>query len=380
MAPDKTLGYHYPRAMRLLQLLPPSPTLPRLVESFQKSHSSRTHVALNASADDGYKTIDRITCKRDEERGGKIEIQQQQKPPKNRNKEKREVLPRKLQCYRSLHTSPETFENRRRRWLAVGLAAVIGARFLPAREYHNNESSIQEECETLFLELVLDRVSRAGSACSPKKGSVSSDSCLTAKSLDREMELLFPGGILVLLKGICDGEVTPWVKKICTSLGKKKRLKPKVALALQNIIKTSEYILLSHSMPIVKWTAPAGAWFLLSEVSVYLLKAVDWEFLHHHWQLLDKHGAKGKFQSPRLQGNGYVDEESVESNSVAWTGDRVFLLQTISNVSIELPAEPAADLAHNLLKRVEKFNMHSTENNLTKLQKGRTLKKAFKCL
>ncbi|GMI80109.1 Condensin [Hibiscus trionum] len=227
----------------------------------------------------------------------------------------------------------------------------------------DNESSIQEECETLFLELVLERVSRAGSACSPKKGSASSDSCLTAKSLEREMELLFPGGILVLLKGICNGEVTPWVKKICTSLGKKKRLKPKVAIALQNVIKTSESIWLSHSMPIEKWTAPAGAWFLLSEVSVYLLKAVDWEFLHHHWQLLDKHGAKGKFQSPRLQGNGYEDEENVESNSVAWAGDRVFLLQTISNVSIELPAEPAADLAHNLLKRVEKFNMHSTEVN-----------------
>ncbi|XP_039048837.1 condensin-2 complex subunit D3 [Hibiscus syriacus] len=227
----------------------------------------------------------------------------------------------------------------------------------------DNESSIQEECETLFLELVLDRVSRAGSACSPKKGSVLSDSCVTAKSLEREMELLFPGGILILLKGICNGEVTPWVKKICTSLGKKKRLKPKVALALQNIIKTSESIWLSHSMPIEKWTAPAGAWFLLSEVSVYLLKAVDWEFLHHHWQLLDKHGTKGKFQSPSLQGNGYEHEESIESNSVAWARDRVFLLQTISNVSIELPAEPAADLAHNLLKRVEKFNMHSTEVN-----------------
>ncbi|KAK8593030.1 hypothetical protein V6N12_045119 [Hibiscus sabdariffa] len=92
-------------------------------------------------------------------------------------------------------------------------------------------------------------------------------------------------------------------------------------------------------MPIEKWTAPAGAWFLLSEVSVYLLKAVDWEFLHHHWQLLYKHGAKGKFQSPR---------------------DRVFFLQTISSVSIELPA---ADLAHNLLKRVEKYISDNKEPN-----------------
>ena len=225
----------------------------------------------------------------------------------------------------------------------------------------DNESSIQEECENLFLELVLDRVSRAGSVCSPKKGSILSDSNLTAKSLEREMELLFPEGVIVLLQGICNGEVTPWVKKICTSLGKKKRLKPKIAIALQNIIKTSESLWLSHSMPIEKWTAPAGAWFLLSEVSAYLSKAVDWEFLHHHWQLLDKNGVENKFQSPLLQGNADEDEAGIGSNSVAWAGDRVFLLQTISNVSVELPAEPAADLAHNLLKRVEKFSMHSTE-------------------
>nr|GEX59730.1 condensin-2 complex subunit D3 [Tanacetum cinerariifolium] len=51
----------------------------------------------------------------------------------------------------------------------------------------------------------------------------------------------------------------------------------------------------------------------------------------------------------------------VESNSVDWTGNRVSLLQTISNVSVELPAEPAADLAHNLHKRIEEFNMHSME-------------------
>ncbi|OMO98513.1 Armadillo-type [Corchorus olitorius] len=169
-------------------------------------------------------------------------------------------------------------------------------------------------------------------------------------------------GVLGLLQGICDAEVAPWVKKICTSLGKKKRLKPKIAIALQNIIKTSESLWLSHSMPIEKWTAPAGAWFLLSEVSAYLSKSVDWEFLHHHWQLLDKHAAEAEFQSPCMKGIA-EDEEGIESNSVAWAGDRVFLLQTISNVSVELPAEPAADLAHNLLKRVEKFSMHSTEVN-----------------
>lgn len=57
----------------------------------------------------------------------------------------------------------------------------------------------------------------------------------------------------------------------------------------------------------------------------------------------------------------FGEENNSESNSVAWAQDRVFLLQTISNVSVELPPEPAADLAHELLKRVEEFNMHPTE-------------------
>ncbi|KAJ6430909.1 hypothetical protein OIU84_018420 [Salix udensis] len=198
----------------------------------------------------------------------------------------------------------------------------------------DNESSIQEECENLFLELVLDRISRAGSE-----------------------------GIMVLLKEICNGEVAPWVKKICTSLGKKKRLKPKMAIALQNIIKISESYWASNSMPIEKWTAPPGAWFLLSEVSAYLSKAVDWEFLHHHWQLLDKYRAVGELKSPCPKEYMHEDEDGIESSSVAWASDRVFLLQTISNVSVELPPEPAAELAHNLLIRIEEFNMHSTEVN-----------------
>ncbi|KAK9289109.1 hypothetical protein L1049_017582 [Liquidambar formosana] len=227
----------------------------------------------------------------------------------------------------------------------------------------DNESSIQEECENLFLELVLDRVSRAGSTSLPHNGSVSYDSNIKEINLEREIELLFPEGVLGLLKEICDGEVAPWVKKICASLGKKKRLKPSIATALQNIIRTSESLWLSHSMPIEKWTAPPGTWFLLSEVSPFLSNAVDWEFLHHHWQLLDKYGMGGEFKSPLMQGDVNEEEGGMESNTVAWVGDRVFLLQTISNVSVELPPEPAADLAHNLLKRIEEFNMHSTEVN-----------------
>ncbi|ESQ55882.1 hypothetical protein EUTSA_v10024228mg [Eutrema salsugineum] len=208
----------------------------------------------------------------------------------------------------------------------------------------DNETSIQEECENVFHELALERISRAGSA-------LSRDSASSSRDADRDIEALFPEGVLVLLKELCNSEVSPWVKKICGSLGKKKQLKPRVALALQSIIKESESLWLGRSMPINKWTAPAGAWFLLSEVSVYLPKSVEWEFLHHHWQLLDKNDLQDE------EG----DEEGVECNSSTWAGDRVCLLQTISNVSLQLPPEPAADLADNLLKKIEKFNLHSAE-------------------
>ncbi|XP_038874592.1 condensin-2 complex subunit D3 isoform X2 [Benincasa hispida] len=201
----------------------------------------------------------------------------------------------------------------------------------------DSESSIQEECEHLFQELVLDRLCRVGSSGLPK-------------------------GVLDLLKGISHAEVVPWVKKVCANLGKKKRLKRTIADSLQIIIKTSESLWLNQSLPPEKWTAPPGAWFLLSEVSPYLGKAVDWEFLYHHWKFLDDHG-RTEFQSPVAQVGLFGEENSSESNSVAWAQDRVFLLQTISNVSVELPPEPAAELAHELLKRVEEFNMHSTEVN-----------------
>ncbi|KAL3508108.1 hypothetical protein ACH5RR_033490 [Cinchona calisaya] len=226
----------------------------------------------------------------------------------------------------------------------------------------DNESSIQEECESLFSELVLDRVSKALSDTTSHQHSVMDNSSGKTMDFDREMELLCPEGVLCVLKATCDGEVTPWVKKICTILGKKKRLKPKIATSLQNIIRTSESLWLRHSMPIEKWTAPPGAWLLLSEVSAFLPKEVDWEFLHHHWQLVDNYKPDDELRSPRDERDG--DEElDIESNSVAWAGDRVFLLQTISNVSVTLPPEPAADLAHNFLKRLEEFDMHSTEVN-----------------
>ncbi|KAG5574009.1 hypothetical protein H5410_063775 [Solanum commersonii] len=115
-------------------------------------------------------------------------------------------------------------------------------------------------------------------------------------------------------------------------------------------------------MPIDKWTAPPGAWFLLSEVSAFLSRATDWEFLHHHWQLLDKYKATGDPDSS--WDPGCLEEGlNTTSSTFSWAADRVHLLQTISNVSMDLPPEPAADLAHNLLQRLEEFNMHSTEVN-----------------
>ncbi|XP_010451480.1 PREDICTED: condensin-2 complex subunit D3-like [Camelina sativa] len=192
----------------------------------------------------------------------------------------------------------------------------------------DNETSIQEECENVFHELVLERILRAGNVLSPDSASLPNNGNTTSKNLDGDIEALFPEGVLVLLRELCNSEVSPWVTKICGSLGKKKRLKPRVAFALQSIIKESESLWLSRSMPINKWTAPAGAWFLLSES-----------------EGLDEQG----------------EEQGVECNSSTWAGDRVCLLQTISNVSLQLPAEPAADLADNLLKKIEKFNLHSAE-------------------
>ncbi|KAJ8539803.1 hypothetical protein K7X08_014055 [Anisodus acutangulus] len=226
----------------------------------------------------------------------------------------------------------------------------------------DNESSIQEECEKLFLELVLDRISRAGPSNSLDHA-CNSNSNGKAVALEMKMELLYPRGVLGTLREISDGEVTPWVKKICTNLGKKKKLKPKIVTTLQNIIRSSESLWLSNSMPIDKWTAPPGVWFLLSEVSAFLSRATDWEFLYHHWQLLDKYkGATGDQDSSWDPG---CPEEGLNttSSTFSWAADRVYLLQTISNVSMDLPPEPAADLAHNLLQRLEEFNMHSTEVN-----------------
>lgn len=201
----------------------------------------------------------------------------------------------------------------------------------------DSETSIQEECENLFLELVLNRICQAANV------SLDDDSIT--------LEEVFPEGTLDLLKSICDGEVAPCIKKICASLGKKRKLKPLLASSLQNIITLSESLWLRRCKPIENWTAPIGSWWLLSEVSSFAPKSVNWKFLSHHWKLLDNVGKdeRGKACS------------QVEPNSALWAVNRVSLLQTISNVSMELPVEPAAELAHSLLTRIEDFDMNLSE-------------------
>ncbi|WVZ90665.1 hypothetical protein U9M48_036947 [Paspalum notatum var. saurae] len=201
----------------------------------------------------------------------------------------------------------------------------------------DSETNIQEECENLFLELVLNRVCQAAN--------------LNLNDDSNTLEEVFPEGTLDLLKSICDGEVAPCIKKICASLGKKKKLKPLLASSLQNIITISESLWLRSSRPIENWTAPIGSWWLLSVVSSYAPKSVNWKFLSHHWKLLDNVGQddRGKACS------------QAEPNSALWAVNRVSLLQTISHVSMELPVEPAAELAHSLLTRIEDFDMNLSE-------------------
>ena len=145
----------------------------------------------------------------------------------------------------------------------------------------------------LFQELVLDRITSVAAQNASGKRLKFFDMS-SSQGPAQEMDTLFPQGVLTLLKGISDGNVASCVKRICTMLGKKGRLKAGIALALQNIITTSESVSLKYSVPIEKWTAPPGAWMLLSEVSAFTPKAVGWKFLCHHWQLLDQLLAKSE--------------------------------------------------------------------------------------
>ncbi|KAK3136723.1 hypothetical protein QOZ80_5BG0441450 [Eleusine coracana subsp. coracana] len=203
----------------------------------------------------------------------------------------------------------------------------------------DSETSIQDECENLFLELVLNRISQAAHLNLDDTNSV---------TLEEEV---FPQGTLDLLKSICDGEVAPCIKKICANLGKKKKLTPLLASSLENIIKISESLWLASGKPIERWTAPTGSWWLLFEVSSFVPKSINWKFLSHHWKLLDNVRQDDR-SKPCSEG---------ETNSALWAVNRVSLLQTISNVSMELPVEPAAELADSLLSRIQNFDMNLSE-------------------
>ncbi|OAE23585.1 hypothetical protein AXG93_4316s1160 [Marchantia polymorpha subsp. ruderalis] len=215
----------------------------------------------------------------------------------------------------------------------------------------DNETTLQDECLNLFEELVVDRVSLISTLKLPRSKllhktgrGIHQSSQDTQELNDDDVEKLLPIGALGILKEMADGSsISSCVKRICFSLGKKKRLRPGVALALQNLISAHR--------------SPDGAWFLLSEVSEFVPKAVGWEFLRTHWQLLD-----GR-ENGRAKGQGSETLEGTlpRGTSSKWAVNRVHLLQTISNVAVELPPDAAADLASELLERLQAFDMHSAE-------------------
>ncbi|KAG6549944.1 hypothetical protein Mapa_008455 [Marchantia paleacea] len=215
----------------------------------------------------------------------------------------------------------------------------------------DNETTLQDECLNLFEELVVDRVSLISTLKLPRSKllhktgrGISQSSQDTQELNDDDVGKLLPIGALGILKEMADGSsISSCVKRICFSLGKKKRLRPGVALALQNLISAHR--------------SPDGAWFFLSEVSEFVPKAVGWEFLRTHWQLLDgRENGRAK-----EQGSETLEGTVPRGNSSKWAVNRVHLLQTISNVAVELPPDAAADLASELLERLQAFDMHSAE-------------------
>ncbi|KAI5075423.1 hypothetical protein GOP47_0009499 [Adiantum capillus-veneris] len=228
----------------------------------------------------------------------------------------------------------------------------------------DNESSIHEECLNVFEELVVDRVAAVASSKFLGGGILNSlhmDRTILKLSSEQELEKRMPPGVLVVLKGMAeDSAVAACIKRVVTCLGKKKKLRAGIALALQNIITSSRTLWCSCNKEGTSsqtcWTAPAGAWLLLAEVSAFVPKAVGWEFLRTHWQLLERE------ESMPVPG-GLPSGKKVNSvvHFADWAADRVHLLQAISNVAVELPPDAAADLAAELLERLEGFSMDPTE-------------------
>ncbi|KAL2628612.1 hypothetical protein R1flu_013298 [Riccia fluitans] len=214
----------------------------------------------------------------------------------------------------------------------------------------DNETSLQDECLDLFEQLVVDRISLISTLKLPRgnqRNSSANGISQTARDTQHhndDVEKLVPVGALALLTEVSDGgSIASCVKRICISLGKKKRIRPGLALALQNLIA-------AHS-------SPDGAWFFLSEVSSFTPKAVGWEFLRTHWQLLDDSSSSSQESS---QGTEHSGNGSARENS-KWAENRVHLLQTISNVAIELPPDAADNLATELFGRLRAFDMHPAE-------------------
>lgn len=240
----------------------------------------------------------------------------------------------------------------------------------------DNETSLQDECLDVFQELVLDRVAAASSI------NLTSLNAKLQRSKERKKvpgmgvedadpERMLPPGILDLLNIMADGgTVASCVHQICTRLGNRKRVTPAMAKGLQTMINVT-----TAKPRRRKSEAPCqGAWMLLAEVSVFVPKAVSWDFLRPHWQLLEKQDRSrrtpGGFSCQTARGTPYSCSEGLgdrftdnkdTSVSAAWAADRIHLLQIIANVAMELPGEAIYGLASELLAHLEAFNMHPAE-------------------
>lgn len=141
----------------------------------------------------------------------------------------------------------------------------------------HNEQSLQDECLSFFEDLVFEKITLI-STLNLSKVQCSSGNTETSTSQEthhnKDVESLLPVGALGLLKEMVDGRsISSCVTRICSTLGKKK-WRPDLALALQSLISAHR--------------SPHEVWFLLSEVTAYVPKAISSTFLQSHWKLLDK--------------------------------------------------------------------------------------------
>lgn len=164
----------------------------------------------------------------------------------------------------------------------------------------DNEVALQEECLDHFQELVINRVAMFLSQNLPGTNAESVQPCTTKQALkdtqntaEEDLVRQRSTGSLALLKELADGAaVSSTVKRACGSLGRKARLSPQVAIALQDLISPLERNTSKRQLQdcLIPAEVLHGAWFLLSEVSAFVPKSISWTFLKTHWQSLEING------------------------------------------------------------------------------------------